>query len=218
MKNQKILATILISGSLLLMSCENQETPESYKNFKTYSEVMDENIERDWEEFDTEFQTRKDAVERDMEQMSEMEKKEFEEIQERYNTKKREMEEDAEMKRKEAEMNSPSQKMYVIVNAPEKNMALEGVTAENIAMVYTNFVDFIKVNQDAMSLEDWKEAELIWDALNERKNVVEPDLKSENNMEIAKEKVQYATLKTKNKPGAKIDEKQNTEMEKEMNE
>lgn len=219
MRTSKILTAVMLSGTLLLASCDNHKEPESYTKFKTYAESVEDKTEDNWKEFEVEYKTRQDALERDMERLSEKEKKEYQRLQDQFDSKKMEMEkrmeESAEEERMNAEMNSPSQKMYVIVNSPERNLALEGVTAENIASVYTNFVDFIKVNQDAMTLEEWKEAEIIWDALNERKNVVEPNLESESNMKIAKEKIQYGTLKTKNKPGAKIDEKQETEATKE---
>ena len=92
MKRIKIIATILISSSLFLASCDNHKEPESYKNFKTYAESVENRTEDNWKEFEVEYMTRQDAVERDMEQMSEMEKKEFKQMQAKYDSKKIEME------------------------------------------------------------------------------------------------------------------------------
>jgi outer membrane murein-binding lipoprotein Lpp len=219
MKRIKItVAALLIGGIGFLSSCDSASTNNDSKNleeFEAYVNELSTETEANWEEVEREYIVKRNKVSDEVGQLSDESKKEFEELKDKYET----MKADANSKMDEMEANERAAKineMYMIVQSNDRNMDLSNVTAENIKDVYANFVTYIDNNQDAMSNEDWKEAELIWDALNERKNVVEPNLKSENNQEIAKTKVKYAALKVANKPGAKADEKNATEKEREM--
>ncbi|MBR9831586.1 hypothetical protein [Acidiluteibacter ferrifornacis] len=217
MKRYKItVAAILIGGMGFLSSCDtaNNES-KNLEEFEAYVNELSAETEANWEEVERKYVVKKNKVSDEIEQLSDDSKKEFEELKDKYER----MKADAKAKMDEMEAKERAAKineMYLIVKSNDRNMDLSNVTASNIKEVYENFVNYIDANQDAMSNEDWKEAELIWDALNERKNVVEPDLKAENNREIAKTKTKYAALKVANKPGAKADEKIATDKEREM--
>ncbi len=222
MKKYKIaVATILIGGMGFLSSCDSQQKDsENLKEFKTYVNNVSDDAEADWSEIEKNYQSKEMAVKNDMEEMSEESKKEFEDLKNEFNDKKMKanemkMKNDEEMANTSMDNNpdAPVNKMYSIVMSADRDMTMNGVTADNLLSVYTNFVDYIDVNKDAMSFEDWNEAELIWDALNERKNVVEPNLASKDNLQVAKQKTRYAGIKTANKPASKIKDKVETEKE-----
>lgn len=222
MKKYKIaVAAILIGGMGFLSSCDSQpKESENLKEFKSYVNNVSEDAEADWNEIERNYQEKETAVNNEMNELTEESKKEFEDLKNEFNEKKMKANE-MKMKKEEEMANSsmdnnpdaPANKMYSIVMTPDRDMAMNNVTADNLLSVYTNFVDYINDNKDAMTIDDWNEAELIWDALNERKNVVEPNLASKDNLQIAKQKTRYAGLKTANKPVSKIEEKVETEKE-----
>lgn len=86
------------------------------------------------------------------------------------------------------------------------DMQFNFVTADNILSVYENFVNTIEANKDTYSREDWDEIKVLYEALDTRKNEVEKDLSSKDNLKIAGLKVKFSAIKTVNRPGAKAEE------------
>ncbi|MBC7486728.1 MAG: hypothetical protein H7282_08245 [Cytophagaceae bacterium] len=80
------------------------------------------------------------------------------------------------------------------------------VDAKNIRGVYENFVNVIDANKDNYSREDWDEIKVLYEALDTRKNEVEKELATKDNMAIAKEKVRFVTIKAINRPMSKVEE------------
>lgn len=83
------------------------------------------------------------------------------------------------------------------------------VTGANIRDVYQNFVDVVADNKNSFSREDWDEINVLYEALDTRKNVVEKDLSSRDNIKIAGLKVRFASIAATNRGGTKV--KENTE-------
>ena len=83
------------------------------------------------------------------------------------------------------------------------------VDAKNIRGVYENFVNVVDTNKDNYSREDWDEIKVLYEALDTRKNEVEKELATKDNMAIAKEKVRFVAIKAMNRPMAK--EKENSD-------
>lgn len=93
------------------------------------------------------------------------------------------------------------------------DMTFSWVNKDNIADVYSNFVDTVQKNKDSYSREDWDEIKLLYEALDTRKNVVEKEgLSSKNNMKIAGLKIKFSTMYTVNRATAKS--KENSEAKK----
>ena len=80
------------------------------------------------------------------------------------------------------------------------------VDASNIRGVYENFVNVVEANKDNYSREDWDEIKVLYEALDTRKNEVEKELSSKDNMAIAKQKVRFVAIKAVNRPMAKAEE------------
>ena len=83
------------------------------------------------------------------------------------------------------------------------------VTAANILGVYQNFVDAIADNKNNYTREDWDEINVLYEALDTRKNAVEKDLKTSDNLKIAGLKIRYAAINSTHRGGTKV--KENTE-------
>lgn len=80
------------------------------------------------------------------------------------------------------------------------------VDAKNIRGVYENFVNVIEANKDNYSREDWDEIKVLYEALDTRKNEVEKELATKDNLAIAKQKVRFVAIKATNRPMAKAEE------------
>lgn len=80
------------------------------------------------------------------------------------------------------------------------------VTADNIKSVYENFVNTVADNKNDYTREDWDEIKVLYEALDTRKNAVEKDLSSADNLKIAGLKVRFAAIKATHRGGTKAEE------------
>jgi len=80
------------------------------------------------------------------------------------------------------------------------------VTADNIHDIYKNFVDIVADNKNTYTREDWDEINVLYEALDTRKNAVEKDLKTSDNLKIAALKIRYASIASTHRGGTKVKE------------
>lgn len=86
------------------------------------------------------------------------------------------------------------------------DMQFNWVNKDNILAVYENFYATVEKNKDSYSREDWDQIKLTYEALDTRKNTVEKDLSSSDNLKIASIKVKFAPMYTVNRMGSKSEE------------
>lgn len=86
------------------------------------------------------------------------------------------------------------------------DMKFEFVTAANILSVYKNFVNTVADNKKVYTREDWDEIKVLYEALDTRKNVVEKDLSSGDNLKIAGLKIRFASIIDTHRAGSKVKE------------
>jgi len=86
------------------------------------------------------------------------------------------------------------------------DMAFLYVTGDNIRGIYQNFVDVVADNKNKFSREDWDEINVLYEALDTRKNVVEKDLATNDNIKIAGLKIKYASIAATHRGGTKVTE------------
>ena len=67
-------------------------------------------------------------------------------------------------------------------------------------------MDVVDKNKKVYSREDWDEVKVLYEALDNRKNEIEKELASKDNVKIAKEKVKIASIFAVRRPLAKADE------------
>ncbi len=80
------------------------------------------------------------------------------------------------------------------------------VTGDNIRGIYQNFVDVVADNKKNYSREDWDEIDVLYEALDTRKNAVEKDLATNDNLKIAGLKIRYASIHATHRGGTKVNE------------
>jgi hypothetical protein len=81
------------------------------------------------------------------------------------------------------------------------------VNADNILSVYKNFVNTVDDNKNKYTREDWDEINVLYEALDNRKNTVEKEgLKGADNLKIAGLKIRYAAINSTHRGGTKVTE------------
>lgn len=86
------------------------------------------------------------------------------------------------------------------------DMKFDYVTGDNILSVYKNFVNTVADNKKLYTREDWDEINVLYEALDTRKNVVEKDLSSGDNLKIAGLKIRFASIMATHRGGTKVTE------------
>jgi hypothetical protein len=87
------------------------------------------------------------------------------------------------------------------------DMQFAFVNADNILPIYKNFVDVVDENKSKYTREDWDEINVLYEALDNRKNTVEKEgLKSADNLKIAGLKIRYAAISATHRGGTKVKE------------
>jgi hypothetical protein len=81
------------------------------------------------------------------------------------------------------------------------------VNAGNILSVYKNFVNTVDDNKNKYTREDWDEINVLYEALDTRKNTVEKEgLDGSDNRKIALLKIRYAAINATHRGGTKVKE------------
>lgn len=86
------------------------------------------------------------------------------------------------------------------------DMQFSFVTAENIHGIYKNFVNTVADNKNSYTREDWDEINVLYEALDTRKNAVEKDLSANDNLKIASLKIRFASIFATHRGGTKVKE------------
>jgi hypothetical protein len=86
------------------------------------------------------------------------------------------------------------------------DMQFAFVTGDNILGIYKNFVNTVDDNKNKYTREDWDEINVLYEALDTRKNAVEKDLKTADNLKIAGLKIRYAAINATHRGGTKVKE------------
>ncbi len=86
------------------------------------------------------------------------------------------------------------------------DMKFDYVTGANILSVYKNFVNTVADNKKSYTREDWDEIKVLYEALDTRKNVVEKDLSTGDNLKIAGLKIRFASILDTHRAGTKVNE------------
>jgi hypothetical protein len=86
------------------------------------------------------------------------------------------------------------------------DLKFDFVTANNLYSVFRTFVNTVQDNRNAYTREDWDEIKILYEALDTRKNAVEKDLPSGDNLKIAGLKIKFSAIKATHRGGTKGEE------------
>jgi hypothetical protein len=214
-KHSSFLTGIVFSCAII-SSCGPQTEKETEKELTRLGNYLDsvkaatpEYTAEGWRKIKSEYNNTIEKVENSGEKLSEAANNKLEAAKAEYNALKTDYEIHIREVKEKENLAEYKHKLRRELFGDEKigsDMQFEFVTAKNALPVYDRFVHTVKENQDKYSREDWDEIKLLYEALDTRKNEIEKDLASSDNMEIAKLKVQFASINTLKRPLSKIEE------------
>jgi hypothetical protein len=219
MKRFNLIVTVSLVA-VAFSACNSADSKDAQQNAFILNNYIDsvEKLEpvytiANWTAIDNGYQQRAMQAEGTMAKLDKENKDAMEESKAKYAALKANYE--AKLKEKEAETNASaatSDYRQVLRNRLfgegkiGADMKFEFVTADNLLSVYKNFVNTVADNKNSYTREDWDEIKVLYEALDTRKNTVEKDLSSGDNLKIAGLKVKFASIKATKRPGTKGEE------------
>jgi hypothetical protein len=209
--------TLIFSAALLVgfTSCKNKADDQAQMSANEFNAYVDSvknatpvYTETNWTIIDNGYQERAVKAEAALASLKEEDKAKAEESKVKY----------AEIK---ANYTAEIQKSKETIAAEQKqklrndlfgegkigaDMSFDFVTGANAREVYTNFVNAVAANKDSYSREDWDEIKVLYEALDTRKNAIEKELSSKDNLAIAKEKIRFAEMHAAHRATSKVEE------------
>ncbi|MEP7256221.1 MAG: hypothetical protein ABI666_10640 [Ferruginibacter sp.] len=221
-KTYLIIAAAVISIGFTACNGANDEAKQDAASLNQYVDSV-ENLApvyttENWTAIDNGYQERAMKAEKNLAALDAAEKTKAEESKAKYATLKAKYEaniKESEAKAKmEATTTSPNFRQVLRSKLFGEgkigdDMKFEYVTGDNILGVYKNFVNAVADNKNNYTREDWDEINVLYEALDTRKNVVEKDLKTSDNLKIAGLKIRFASIASTHRGGTKV--KENTE-------
>ena len=206
--------TLVLVAAASLVACDNSKKEEAQKNVDAFSNYVDsvtvvstENLNENWENVEQTYTEKKLQAQSYVETVGD--KGEMKDKLDKADAKY------AEFKAKfliDAEGLAAANNKMVFRNKFFKgqeigdDMSFAWVNKDNILKVYNDFYNEFDKNKDSYSREDWDQIKLTYEALDTRKNTVEKDLSSSDNLKIASIKVKFAPMYTVNRMGSKSEE------------
>lgn len=194
-----ILALLCITGTLIFSSCEKKKS-RSYDDYASYVnsriDSADRYYDREWNELESEYDMKKSAVERDMKDMDEKSKAEYNRLEERWNN----------FKTSYSERRGKLSTLRTAIVPAGVQADFSNVSGSQLYGVYKHFVDYVDAHKESFDREQWDEVKLIWERLDAHKNTVEKDLPKGDNGKIAKEKLRYNGIRLFERGSAKAKE------------
>lgn len=216
------LAAVLLAGSLAMSasSCSrsertemSQESDQAYNDFKTFvsdvetradnvATTAEANYEQETAQLKNDFDTKVAAVDKYADQYDDARRQEIEQLRTRYTT--------AYDKREMAWKNRPSVAGTAAAGSTKMgkyykpNNPAAQLTAANARQTYEAFVRDIKQNEDKYDIDDWRNINAEWRALDEAYDKVKKDISAGDLAEIQKEKLKYAAFKSYDKAEARV--------------
>ncbi|RSK24765.1 hypothetical protein [Hymenobacter metallilatus] len=214
------LAATLLLGSVTLSSCNqaqkqevSAESDQAYNDFKAFvasTEAKTEAVaseaqadyDRETAELKSDFDAKVAAVDRYADQYDDARRQEIEQLRTRYTTAydKREMAWRNRPGATAAMTGTETMKMgqYYKPSSPASRL-----TAANARQTYEAFVNDIKQNENRYDIDDWRNINAEWRALDEAYDKVKKDIPAGDLAEIQKEKLKYAAFKSYDKAEAR---------------
>jgi hypothetical protein len=205
---KKLIAIVLVTaGMATMIGCNNDhERSMAYDNYRGYvashRDSMDAYYDRDWNEIETGYNERRAAAEKDMDKWNDEMKSEYASLQADWDQYKEDY--TAERTRRDEVSKAEKFRMALFPEGVKSDMST--VTAANLLEVHRHFVDYVDQHKDEFSRENWDEIEMLWERLGTRKNEVEKELSTGDNLKIAEQKIKYGAIKAVNRPAAKAEE------------
>jgi hypothetical protein len=221
-KTKLLIAAAIVSIGFTACNNENKEAKQDAEMLNMYVDSVESATPvytvANWTAIDNGYQERATRAEKNLAALSAEEKAKADASKAKYEALKAKYE----LAIKEQEMKNAMQPANTAPNFRKvlrdrlfgegkisDDMQFAFVTGDNILGVYQNFVDAVAANKSNYTREDWDEINVLYEALDTRKNAVEKDLKTSDNLKIAGLKIKFASIASTHRGGTKV--KENTE-------
>ncbi|MBK9486334.1 MAG: hypothetical protein IPO01_14430 [Chitinophagaceae bacterium] len=221
-KTKLLIAAAIVSVGFTACNTENKEAKESVETLNVYVDSIENATPvyttENWTAIDNGYQERAARAEKNLAALSAEEKAKADASKAKYEALKAKYElaiKEQEMKNAMTPANTAPNFRKVLRDRLfgegkiGDDMQFKFVTADNILGVYQNFVDAVADSKNNYTREDWDEINVLYEALDTRKNEVEKDLKTADNFKIAGLKIKYASIASTHRGGTKV--KENTD-------
>lgn len=221
-KTKLLIAAAIVSVGFTACNNENKEAKQDAEILNMYVDSVENAAPiyttENWTAINNGYQERAALAEKNMAALSAEEKAKAEASKARYEALKAKYElaiKEQEMKNAMTPANTAPNFRKVLRDRLfgegkiGDDMQFKFVTGDNILGVYQNFVDAVADSKNNYTREDWDEINVLYEALDTRKNEVEKDLKTADNLKIAGLKIKYASIASTHRGGTKV--KENTE-------
>ncbi len=220
-KTKLLIAAAIVSVGFTACNTENKEAKQSQETLTVYVDSVENATPvfttENWTAINNGYQERVAIAEKNMEALNAEEKAKAEASKAKYEALKAKYElaiKEQELKAAMLPANTNTAPNFRRVLRDRlfgegkigDDMKFAFVTGDNILGVYKNFVDVVSDNRNNYTREDWDEINVLYEALDTRKNAVEKDLKTADNLKIAGLKIRYAAINATNRGGTKVKE------------
>ena len=223
-KTKLLIAAAIVSVGFTACKTENKEAKESVETLNVYVDSVENATPvyttENWTAINNGYQERIAIAEKNMATLSAEEKAKAETSKAKYEALKAKYElaiKEQEAKIAIANANSNANGVPNFRKVLRDRLFGEGkigddmqfgfVNADNILSVYKNFVNVVDDNKGKYTREDWDEINVLYEALDTRKNIVEKEgLRGGDNLKIAGLKIRYATINASHRGGTKVRE------------
>ncbi|RFP64634.1 hypothetical protein D0N36_12780 [Hymenobacter lapidiphilus] len=209
-------ALLLAGGMFTQTSCSNAQQTEmaadkdqAYNDFQTFvsdaetraeaaANATEEDYNRETTQMKADFDSRVAAVDKYADQYDDTRRQEIEQLRNRYTTAYDKREASWTSRSGMASAGEMQLGKYYKRSSPATR-----VTAANARQTYESFVNDIKQNEDKYDINDWRNINAEWRALDEAYDKVKGDIPVNDLAEIQKEKLKYAAFKSFDKAEAR---------------
>ncbi|MBT2559193.1 hypothetical protein J7E24_15490 [Hymenobacter sp. ISL-91] len=207
------LSALLLTGGLFTQtSCNNAQQTEmaadkdqAYNDFQTFvsdtesraeaaANATEDDYNRETTQMKADFDSRVAAVDKYADQYDDTRRQEIEQLRNRYTTA---------YDKREASWSSRSAGDMQLGKYYKPSSPASRLTAANARQTYESFVKDIKQNEDRYDINDWRNINAEWRALDEAYDKVKGDIAVNDLAEIQKEKLKYAAFKSFDKAEAR---------------
>ncbi|WP_400191302.1 hypothetical protein [Hymenobacter sp. B81] len=219
------LALLLLGGSVAFStsSCSDAnrqeasaETDAAYNDFKDFVARTEADVEKasskteaQWTDetaqLKSDYDTKVALLEADMSNWDDARKTEYEQLKTRYTTAydAREAAYRGSMSAGGMSAGSGAPAKLGKYYKPAATTPSAGLTAANARQTYEDFLKMVKQNEDRYDIDDWRNVNAEWRALDEAYDRVKGDIPAKDLAEIQKEKLKYAAFKSYDKAEAR---------------
>lgn len=184
---------ITFLAAILLSSCttsREREVEDELSDFRTWVSQTTSNIsertEEDWKRAKADFATRTRDLDQRQENFSDELKQDYQNLKDEFNNADKQYEENLRKAR------LATWERQLLGSYADKST----ITRENVRQVYITFLENVRSQHGTWTDEDWEMAKMVMQSLNDRKDEVDEDLPTDDEVKIKALQMEFRTLET----------------------